>query len=414
MIKNRLQNLLIQLILVMTLTGINSPAMAIDTVSLGPRPLFLIDDMEAGELKEKLQQCQAGPFSTSDFSIGHRGAALQFPEHTKESYLAAARMGAGIIECDTTFTKDRELVCRHSQCDLHLTTDILTRPELAAKCSVPFSPSDGSGSKAAAKCCASDLTLAEFKTLRGKMDGANTAAETVAEFVAGTPGWRTDLYAATGTLMTHKESIDLIDSLGLKFTPELKSADVPMPYEGDYSQQDYAKALIADYKAAGVAPERVFPQSFNLDDVLYWIRNEPKFGAQAVYLDDRYRGNGINPDNPASFSPTMQELSDLGLKYIAPPIWMLLTLDETGKIIPSAYAEEAKKAGLNIITWTLERSGSLANGGGWYYRSVKDAIDKEGDMMTVLDVLAKDVGVKGVFSDWPATTTYYANCMGLD
>ena len=38
-------------------------------------------------------------------------------------------MGAGIIECDVTFTKDRELVCRHSQCDLHTTTNILTVPE---------------------------------------------------------------------------------------------------------------------------------------------------------------------------------------------------------------------------------------------------------------------------------------------
>jgi glycerophosphoryl diester phosphodiesterase len=28
-----------------------------------------------------------------------------------------------------------------------------------------------------------------------------------------------------------------------------------------------------------------------------------------------------------------------------------------------------------------------------------------------LDVLARGVGVRGVFSDWPATTTYYANCM---
>ena len=412
MIKSRCPALLIQVFFVIILIGFSNIALAIDGVSLGPRPMFLIDDMEAGELKEKLQQCQAGPFSTSDFSIGHRGASLQFPEHTKESYLAAARMGAGIIECDATFTKDKELVCRHSQCDLHLTTDILTRPDLAAKCSIPFTPANGG--KASAKCCTSDLTLAEFKSLRGKMDSADTSAETVTEYIAGTPGWRTDLYAVTGTLMTHKESIDLIDSLGLKFTPELKSADVPMPYEGDYSQQDYAKALIADYKAAGIAPERVFPQSFNLDDVLYWIRNEPEFGTQAVYLDDRYRGNGINPDDPASFSPTMQELSDQGLKYIAPPIWMLLALDETGKIVPSAYAEEAKKADLSIITWTLERSGSLANGGGWYYRSVKDAIDNEGDMMTVLDVLARDVGVKGVFSDWPATTTYYANCMGLD
>ena len=75
-----------------------------------------------------------GPFRESDFSIGHRGAPLQFPEHTKESYEAAARMGAGILECDVTFTKDRQLVCRHSQCDLHTTTNILAIPALAAKC----------------------------------------------------------------------------------------------------------------------------------------------------------------------------------------------------------------------------------------------------------------------------------------
>jgi glycerophosphoryl diester phosphodiesterase len=34
-------------------------------------------------------------------------------------------------------------------------------------------------------------------------------------------------------------------------------------------------------------------------------------------------------------------------------------------------------------------------------------------MMNVLDVLARNVGVRGVFSDWPATTSFYANCMGL-
>jgi glycerophosphoryl diester phosphodiesterase len=32
--------------------------------------------------------------------------------------------------------------------------------------------------------------------------------------------------------------------------------------------------------------------------------------------------------------------------------------------------------------------------------------------LTVLDVLAQQVGVRGVFSDWPANTTFYANCMG--
>jgi glycerophosphoryl diester phosphodiesterase len=150
--------------------------------------------MDDGPLKEKLRSCKAGPFQRSSFSIGHRGAALQFPEHTRESYVAAARMGAGIVECDVTFTKDRQLVCRHSQCDLHTTTDILARPELAAKCTTPFSPADpAADKKAEAMCCTSDITLAEYRTLNGKMDAADPAATTVEAYMNATPVWRTDL-----------------------------------------------------------------------------------------------------------------------------------------------------------------------------------------------------------------------------
>lgn len=40
-------------------------------------------------------------------------------------------------------------------------------------------------------------------------------------------------------------------------------------------------------------------------------------------------------------------------------------------------------------------------------------INNDGDMMEVLDVLGREVGVLGVFTDWPGTVTYYANCVGL-
>ncbi|WP_133573189.1 glycerophosphodiester phosphodiesterase family protein [Maritalea mobilis] len=383
------------------------------TVHLGVRPLYLVDQMEASDLKDKLASCANGPFEKSDFSIGHRGAALQFPEHTKESYTAAARQGAGIIECDVAFTADKELVCRHSQSDLHTTTDILLRPELAAKCSVPFSPADpATGKKAEAKCSTSDITLAEYMTLNGKMDGANANATTVEEYVMGTAGFRTDLYAKTGTLVTHKQSIELIKSMGGKFTPELKTPTVDMPYEGDFSQADYAQKMIDEYKAAGIDPKDVWAQSFLLDDVLYWIENEPEFGAQAVYLDGRYDNEGFDHLDPSTYGKSMQELADAGVKYIAPPLWVLVTTED-GKIVPSVYAKEAKAAGLNIITWTLERSGPLNNGGGWYFQSITDVTNNDGVAFELLDVLAKEVGVVGVFSDWPATTTYYANCMGL-
>ncbi|MDT8283580.1 MAG: glycerophosphodiester phosphodiesterase family protein [Gammaproteobacteria bacterium] len=388
-----------------------------NTVQLGPRPFFLIEDMDESKLKESLKQCENGPFFRTDFSIGHRGAGMQFPEHTKESYEAAAKMGAGILECDVTFTKDRELVCRHSQCDLHTTTNILAIPELASKCSVPFTPAilGVSGEviePATARCCTSDISVDQFKMLTGKMDASDPSAQTVEAYMGGTANWRTDLYTGRGTVMTHAESIELFKSLGAKMTPELKSPDVVMPYEGEYTQEDYAQQMINEYKEAGVKPADVFAQSFNVDDVLYWINNEPAFGKQAVYLDGRYDDSAFDHTDPSTWNPTMDELVAGGVNIIAPPLWMLLDVQD-GEIVPSIYAKQAKMAGLDIITWTLERSGLLKNKGGWYYQTTTDVINNDGDMMTVLDVLAQDVGIIGIFSDWPATVTYYANCKGL-
>ena len=379
-------------------------------VQLGARPFFLVNDMDEGELKQALHQCENGPFYQSDFSIGHRGAPLQFPEHTVESYTAAAKMGAGIMECDVTFTKDRELVCRHSQCDLHTTTNILETP-LAKKCSLPFSPADpATGVKAKAQCCTTDITLEEFRTLKGKMDAFNPDATTLAEYLDGTPGFRTDLYDSRGTLLTHAESIALFKELGVKFTPELKSPSVDMPYEGDYTQQAYAQQLIDEYNAAGIDPEMVWAQSFNLDDVLFWINHNPEFGKQAVFLDSRVY-------NDPAFTPSLQDFESMfanGVRIVAPPTFVLVTVGDNGEIVPSDYALLARQAGLDIISWTVERSGQLASGGGFYYSSIADITNNDGDVFELIDVLAKGVGVIGIFSDWPATTTYYANCMNLD
>ncbi|MCY7296162.1 glycerophosphodiester phosphodiesterase family protein [Alteromonas sp. a30] len=389
------------------------PHGAAPSVNVSPRPYFLVNDMEAGALKNKLESCAEGPFYRTDFSIGHRGAPMQFPEHTQESYEAAARMGAGILECDVTFTQDQALVCRHSQCDLHTTTDILGKPELAAKCTQPFSPADAeNGVAASAMCCTSDITLAEFKTLKGKMDAFDPTATTPEAYMKGTADWRTDLYATRGTLMTHAESIALFKQLNVKMTPELKSPAVAMPFNG-LTQKDYAQKMIDEYKAAGIPASHVFPQSFNIDDVLYWIASEPEFGNQSIYLDGRYDDPSFEHTNPATWSPNMDELVQNGVKILAPPTWMLVKVDNEGDIVPSDYAIAAKNAGLRLITWTLERSGPLANGGGWYYQTIEEVINNDGDQMKLLDVLAKDVGVIGVFADWPGTVSYYASCMNM-
>ncbi len=378
-----------------------------EKIQLGPRPFFLVDDMAKSTLKTKLQQCTNGPFYKTNFSIGHRGAAMQFPEHTEQSYKAAAKMGAGIVECDVTFTKDKELVCRHSQCDLHTTTNILDTP-LAEKCSVkPDYSSDTPFANV--KCCTSDITVAEFKTLKGKMDAGNSKAKTLAEYLDSTANWRTDLYASNGKLLTHKESIALFKKLNVKMTPELKGASVPMPFDG-FTQEMYAQKMLDEYKEAGVNPKDVYPQSFDIKDVLYWLKNEPAFGNQAVALED------LNtPEDVLAATARISDMVNQGVKIVAPPTWALVSLNAKNKIVPSDYAKALKAAGLKIITWTLERSGPIAKieSNAYYYQSVVNGVKTDGDIMVMLDVLAKDVGVIGIFSDWSATVTYYANCMNL-
>lgn len=398
--------------------GYHNPHAANKKVSLGPRPYYLVEQMESGKLKRQLQSCGKGPFRKTLFSIGHRGAPLQFPEHTKESYVAAARMGAGIVECDVAFTKDAELVCRHAQCDLHTTTNILAT-DLAAKCRKPFEPAEfdpNTGAlikPASAKCCANDLTLAEFKSLKGKMDARDARATTVDAYLGGTADFRTDLYTTGGTLLTHKESIALFTHLGVGMTPELKGIDSEVGFgESGLTQETYARKMIEDYIHAGVRPRKVWAQSFNLDDVRQWIAEFPRYGRQAVFLDGRNVAELA--DNP----PPLKAFSDLnkeGLNIIAPPMPVLLTANDKGKIKASTYAKRARRAGLDIITWTSERSGRivedvLEGGSTFYYQTTLDALRNDGDIMKTIDVLARDVGVIGIFSDWPATTSYYANC----
>ena len=392
-------------------------------LQLGPRPFYLVDRMDDGALKTRLQSCAEGPFSRTEFSIGHRGAPLQFPEHSRESYLAAARMGAGMIECDVTFTADLELVCRHSQSDLATSTNILKTP-LAATCIEPFSPAtfhaDGRlKTPASATCRTSELTLAEFLSLEAKMDAGNHTATTPEEFMQGTPSWRTDLCAGGGTLMSHAQSIELFRDLGAKFIPELKSPAVEMPFTSPvtgevFSRTDFAEKLIAEYRAARIPADDVHPQSFHPEDLSYWLEAAPTFGTNAILLD----GREYDPRDPSDiYAPRLEQIAAMGVRTIAPPLWVLLRVED-GQIVPSDYALSAKAANLDIVTWTLERSGRIRdeviNGGNLYYfQSVLGAMRGDGDVYRVIDALAQDVGVKGIFSDWPSTVTYYANCMKL-
>ncbi len=198
------------------------------------------------------------------------------------------------------------------------------------------------------------------------MDASNPSATTAKGYLGGTASFRTDLYNSRGTLLTLKESIALNKKLGVKHTPELKSGNPARLQTVFGGQEGYAQKMIDTFKAAGVNPKDVYAQSFDVRDVLYWIKNEPRFGQQAVYLDD------VDPSSPNFPRLTVEELKQLkkqGVKIIAPPIGVLLAVNSNDEIVPSQYALDIKSFGFDIITWSFERA-DLRNGGvgaGFYY-----------------------------------------------
>ena len=131
------------------------------------------------------------------------------------------------------------------------------------------------------------------------------------------------------------------------------------------------------------------------------------------------------------------ELVGRGVKIVAPPMQRLVEQDPSAELLmkPSTYATEAKSRGLNIITWTLERTGPGLEGFYWSTlenievcstegteedsSSISKQIEaceiglREGDKFNLLHVLAFQVEILGIFSDWPATVTFFANCYGL-
>lgn len=214
--------------------------------------------------------------------------------------------------------------------------------------------------------------------------------------------WRTDLYSTCAEPVSHKEYISIIHAANRKYTPELK------PYTQHMGMPAYdaiRQKVMNEYTTFGVSPSIVWLQSFVEEDVIYWTEKGGDFGHQAVFLDNEY-SDGTSGGKMDRFA----EIKAKGVKILAPPMQMLVKVEGSG-YVPSNYAVQAKAHGFHLITWTLERSGPLASGGGWYYGTSNDYTMKDGDMLELTHTLASKVGVLGLFSDWPATTTFYANCM---
>lgn len=66
---------------------------------------------------------------------------------------------------------------------------------------------------------------------------------------------------------------------------------------------------------------------------------------------------------------------------------------------------------MDIITWSLERDGPGLKG--WYWSTLEGVSLVDGDKYALLYVLAEEVDILGMFSDWSAAVTFFANCTNL-
>jgi glycerophosphoryl diester phosphodiesterase len=434
-----------------------------NVVDFGPRPWYLADRLWGTESlylassaegrTNKLKELQSklswdtcpGPHERNMDTMALGGAAMQFPRNSKEAFVAAARMGAGALGCEVTFSKDGHLVCREQQCDLHYTTDILLNPSLsalAAKCQKPFAAGEG------ARCCTTDFDLDELKTLCATMNMATEAsAKNVAEYLKlSESGWRTTIYqdGHCSPVMAHTDFILLALSLDVSIVSELK--------DGEYSTVTHtnpalslklgdknkaAEAFLKDLAELNV--NILYPQSMDKEHVKSFLKN-PK-GANAAFRYGPGLKNGYD-----TWSNTYKAIFD-ELKEHTPPVKyasvamneLLIANDEYGASFrmtdPAKYFQDNN---MNIFVWTFDAwkarsatcyaSGAVDERWQWYHgqclsegqfyqgecsrgSQCKWIVYKDADELLILHALFTDAKVKAVFSEWPATVSHYTSCV---
>ena len=350
-----------------------------------------------------------------------RRCPLQFPEHTKESHEAGARMGAGILECDVTFTRDGELVPPRSVRPAHddeYPADSRSGGEmhptiLAGGVRCPRAPHEGR----IGALLHQRPDRGRVQRLKGKMDASNPNARGT-RIPGGTANWRTDLYSTGGTLLTHKESIELIKALDGKYARSSKGPTVRRRYRSNRCS----------------APRRIRAG----DDQRLQGGAGPTLESLGAVVQQSRRAD-VDPDRSAVRSPgrvlwTMRMFRPM---FRAQPICSAMPKRASASLrrrcgccCPPATAGLCRRNTQRTprppaSTSSPGRSNARANRGRGaadpgHHESVvllpddpRRPAQRRRHHAATLDVLARDVGILGIFSDWSGTVSYYASCMGL-
>jgi glycerophosphoryl diester phosphodiesterase len=312
--------------------------------------------------------------------IAHRGASGLRPEHTLASYQLAIDQGADFIEADVVMTRDHVLVARHEN-EIGGTTDVASRPEFAARRTTRTV--DG---QRLTGWFVEDFTLAELRTLRARERLPELRRENMR-------------YDGQFTVPTLEEIIGLIRDqerakarrIGLyvetKHPTYFRSIGLPL--------EEALVTLLARHGYRG-KQDPIFIESFEVDNLR---RLKRLTAVRLVQLLDAEGGpaDGAAPTYAAMVTPRGLRAIARYAAAIGPAKAMIVPRDAADRsTTPTALVAEAHKAGLLVHPWTFRSENSflpaeLRNGddGATHGRA-----DTEVRMF-------RDLGVDGVFSDYP-------------
>ncbi len=323
--------------------------------------------------------------------MGHRGCSALRPEHTLASYARAVFDGADFIEPDLVCTRDGVLVVRHEN-EIGATTDIAQRPEFAGRRkTLTIDGQQETG------WFASDLTLAELKTLR--------ARERI-------PQVRPDsaLFDGRFQVLTFDEVIDFAAALSatlgrdIGLIPELKHstffASIGLPLEERFLQ------AIAAHEYTRRAPLVV--QSFEVGNLKVLrerlgrpanVRLMQLTGDPRVVPADVVAAGGAGRYGDLTSAAGLRELARY-VDIVAPPIPVLIPWDANGRLqAPSDIIRDAHAVGLQVNTWTFRPENQFMavdfrNADGPNVRNVAGSVAEIRHMI--------EAGIDGFFTDDPA------------
>lgn len=275
--------------------------------------------------------------------VGHRGACGYRPEHTRASYLLAARLGADFLEPDLVMTGDGQLICRHEP-ELSRTTDVAARAEFAARRTTKTV-----GGQRTTGWFAEDFTLAEVQTL--------WATE---RFPALRPS--NSIYEGRLHVAAFEDLLQVRAQVSRELGREVGvSVELKDPSRYRSMGMDLEGAVLDALQRHGLDGQRapVYLQSFELHSLIR-LREEFAFARPLVYL---LENGGVPPGFGASAdSRTYADLlSPPGLRLLAtwvdgigPGKQRIFPRRSDGTLgMPTRLVQDAHAAGLRVDVWTF-------------------------------------------------------------